>query len=219
MAVLIFLGIALGAYFCGGLNGAILSSRIVYKNDVRLHGSNNAGLTNFYRTYGSRAIFLVILIDVIKTALPVVVGGMLLESHLAFGTVAERLIIGRTWGGMFAMIGHAYPCLYKFKGGKAVLSGGTVALFLDLRVFAFVAVVFVLAVAITRYVSLGSVLAGLMFPVAFLVFRLGLWATLMAVCCGAFVIYRHRGNVLRLLKGEERKVSFGRKRREASDGS
>lgn len=212
MEILIFLGLAAGAYFLGGLNGAIITSRLIYKDDIRKHGSGNAGLTNFFRTYGSRAVLLVILIDVLKTAIPVIVGGILLENALTFGVAAERLTIGGTFGGLFAMLGHAYPCLYRFQGGKAVLAGGTAALFIDIRVFVLVIAVFVLAVLLTRYVSLGSVLAGIAFPTAFVIFGLGYWATVLAFCCGLLVVYRHHGNIARLFKGEERKLSLGKRR-------
>jgi len=170
MAVLYFILIAAGGYFLGGLNGAIITSRLVYREDIRKHGSGNAGLTNFFRTYGARAALLLILIDVIKTALPVIAGGMILGGVFEFGSLDERILIGRAWGGLFVTLGHAYPCLYKFKGGKGVLTSGTVALFIDLRVAAVVWGIFLFAVLITRYVSLGSVLAGIAFPIAFIIF-------------------------------------------------
>jgi len=209
--ILYFLGLAVGAYFLGGLNGALIISRLVYKDDIRKHGSGNAGLTNFHRTYGSRVMILVLLIDVLKTAVPVILGGILLESTLTFATPAERVILGRTFGGIFAMLGHAYPCLYRFKGGKAVLAGGTAALCIDIRVFAVLMAVFILAVLLTRYVSLGSVLAGIALPVSFFLFRLGFWPTILAFFGGLLVVYRHHGNIGRLFKGEERKLSFGKK--------
>ena len=212
MAVLYFAAIAAGAYFLGGLNGAIITSRIVYREDIRKHGSGNAGLTNFYRTYGGRAIFLLILIDVIKTALPVIAEGMILEGAFTFGTVEERVMIGRTWGGLFAIIGHAYPCLYGFKGGKGILAGGTMVLFLDLRVFLILLLLFVLAVLFTRYVSLGSIATGIALPIAFLALGMGLWPTLIAVLCAVFVTYCHRDNIARLLAGQERKFSLRKKR-------
>jgi len=214
MGVLYFIAIAVGAWFLGGLNGAIITSRLVYRQDIRSYGSGNAGLTNFFRTYGSRAIFLLILIDVLKTAIPVIAGGMILETFFTFGTLSERMMIGRTWGGLFAMVGHAYPWLYQFKGGKAVLSGGTAALFLDYRVALVVFGVFLLVVILTRYVSLGSILAGLAFPVSFLIFGFGLWATLIAVLCGALIVYRHLENIGRLLIGQERRISFKRRPRD-----
>jgi len=213
MYILFLVAALAGSYFMGGLNGALITSRLVYGEDVRKHGSGNPGLTNFYRTYGARAIFLLILIDVIKTALPVIVTGMIFSNAFTFFSVEERILVGRTLGGLFAMVGHAYPCLYGFKGGKGVLSGGTVALFLDVRVGMIVWGVFFLAVILTKYVSLGSILAGLFFPISFLIFRANPWATLISALCGAFLIFRHRENVVRLCKGEERKLSRRKKQK------
>jgi len=212
MAVLYFIAIAVGAYFLGGLNGAIITSRLVYREDIRKHGSGNAGLTNFYRTYGSRAVFLLILIDVIKTALPVIVGGALLTNVLTYGNPEDRMMIGRMWGGLFAVLGHSYPCLYKFKGGKGILAGGTAAIFVDFRVALVVWGLFILLVLLTRYVSLGSIAAASSLPISFIIFGMNLWAALIATICGGFVVYRHHENIKRLIAGQERRLSFGKKR-------
>ena len=212
MIALYFLAIAAGAYFSGGLNGAIITSHLVYREDIRNHGSSNAGLTNFYRTYGARAVFLLILIDVVKTAGPVIVGGIILGNVWDYGTVADREMIGRTFAGLFAMLGHAYPCLHGLRGGKGVLAGGTVAIFLDWRVALIVWGLFFLAVILTRYVSLGSILAGAAFPISYIILQMNVWATLLATLCGGFLVYRHRENILRLLAGQERRIAFGKKR-------
>jgi len=213
--VLYLIFIALFAFVLGGLNGAIITSKLAYGDDIRKHGSGNAGLTNFYRTYGGQGAFLVVLIDVIKTALPVILGGNLLADHFAFANVEERILLGRTFAGLFAVIGHAYPCFNDFKGGKGILAAGTMILFLDYRVFLIVAVVFFSVVALTRYVSLASVLTALAFPIAMLVLGMPFWATILAALCATFVIYRHRENLQRLVKGEERKLSIGKKPEQA----
>ena len=215
MEILLLFAIAAGSYLLGGLNGAIIVSRLVYGDDVRKHGSGNAGLTNFYRTYGSRAILLLILIDVLKTAVPVIVGGMLVSSTFTFASVEERVLVGRIFGGLFAMVGHAYPWLYHFKGGKGVLAGGTAALFMDMRVGLIVWGVFIVAVLLTKYVSLGSVLAGIALPISFLLLGANPWAVLLSALCGLFLVFRHRENIIRLLRGQERKLSFGKKRQAA----
>ena len=212
MDVVYFLAIAIGGYFLGGINGALITSKLVYGEDVRDHGSGNAGLTNFYRTYGSRAIFLVILIDILKTAAPVVLGGMLFESSLSFGTLSERVALGRIVGGLFAMLGHAYPPLYQFRGGKCVLSGGAMLLFLDLRVFGIIFLVFFFLVLLTRYISLGSISAGVLFPIMLALFGYSLLAICLAVLCGGLLVFRHRENITRLMQKNERKISFGSKK-------
>ncbi|MCL2843432.1 MAG: glycerol-3-phosphate 1-O-acyltransferase PlsY [Oscillospiraceae bacterium] len=215
MEILLLLAIAAGSYLLGGLNGAIITSRLVYRDDIRNHGSGNAGLTNFYRTYGSHAIFLLILIDVLKTAVPVIVSGMLVSDTFTFASVEERVLVGRTFGGLFAMVGHAYPCLYKFKGGKGVLAGGTAVLFMDIRVGLIVWGVFFVAVVLTKYVSLGSILAGIALPFTFLLFGSNPWAVVLSALYGLLLIYRHRENIVRLFCGEERKLSFGKQRKAA----
>ncbi|MCL2562496.1 MAG: glycerol-3-phosphate acyltransferase [Oscillospiraceae bacterium] len=212
MVILLAIAIAAGAYFLGGLNGAIITSRLVYREDIRKHGSGNAGLTNFLRTYGGKTVVLVILIDVLKAAGPVIAGGLLANHFLTYGEAADRVIIGQMWAGLFTVFGHSYPCLYGFKGGKGILSAGTIAIIADWRVALIVWGLFFLGVFLTRYVSLGSIMAATAFPAAFWVLGLDLWATLIALVCGAFIDYRHGGNIVRLIKGEERKLSFGKKR-------
>ena len=210
MTVLLFIAIALVAYFLGGLNGAIITSRLVYRDDIRSHGSGNPGLTNFYRTYGGRAVVLLILIDVLKAAIPVLAGGMLLAQLAAFDLLTEPAVLGRLWAGLFSMLGHAFPCLYGFRGGKCALSGGTMVLIADWQVFLIILVVFVLAIALSRYVSLGSILAGITLPVGFLILGYPGWIVALAALCGALLFARHLDNIGRLFRGEERKLSLGR---------
>ena len=209
---LLFIAIAAGGFLLGGLNGAIIASRLVYKDDIREHGSGNAGLTNFYRTYGSRAIFLVLLIDILKAGIPVILGGMLLAEHAAFSTMDERLVLGRLVGGLFAMLGHVYPWLYGFRGGKGALTTVAAFLFIDWRVALICFAIFALVVLLSRYVSLGSVIAGIALPIVFS-FRpdAGFVSIILVSLYAVFVVYRHRENLIRLTRGEERKLSFKRK--------
>ena len=212
MTILLFFAIAAGGFLLGGLNGAIIASRLVYKDDIREHGSGNAGLTNFHRTYGGRAIFLVILIDILKAGIPVVLGGTLLAEHAAFSIVEDRLVIGRLVGGLFAMLGHAYPWLYGFRGGKGALTTVAAFLFIDWRVALICFAIFVLVVLLSRYVSLGSVIAGIALPIVF-AFRpdTGVVSICIVAIFGLFIVYRHRENLIRLTRGEERKLNFKRK--------
>ena len=216
VTVLLFIAIAPVAYFLGGLNGAIITSRLVYRDDIRAHGSGNPGLTNFYRTYGGRAIALLLCIDILKTALPVVVSGLLFAQFAAFDR-ADPAMIGRIWAGLFSMLGHAFPCLYGFRGGKCVLSGGTMVLFLGWQIALLTLGSFVLAVIITRYVSVGSILAGLMLPVALLIIGVHGWPVILGALCGALIAFRHAENLGRLFRGEERRLSFKRRRDKGED--
>ena len=115
--------------------------------------------------------------------------------------------------GVAAILGHSYPAASQYKGGKGILSGAALAACLDWRVFAIIFSIFLLAVIFTRYVSLGSVLAGAAFSVAFCVLYWGNWVICgLAVFAGAFVIVRHRANIGRLIHHNESKLSFHKKK-------
>jgi len=199
---LLFLSSAVLAYFLGCFNGAVIVSRFILRDDVREHGSGNAGLTNFYRTFGGWLTFVVILCDVLKAVLSVLIGAALL------GQINNWALLGKYWAGLFCMLGHVFPCLFHFKGGKGVLSGGAIAVMIDWRVALVVWSIFFILAVLTKYVSLGSVAAGALFPVAtWFVFHSPV-LTLLAVGCGGLLIWGHRENIKRLLHGTERKFSF-----------
>ena len=199
------LAVAAAAYLLGCLNGAVIVSRYVLKDDVRTHGSGNAGLTNFYRTFGGWLTFAVIATDVLKAVLAVWLGSAV------FGHWFGAAVLGKYWGGWFCMLGHIFPCMFRFKGGKGVLAGGVMALMIDWRVALVVWGGFLLLVVLTRYVSLGSIYAGTAFPFAtWFVFH-SVPYTVMAVCCGGLLVWQHRANIRRLLRGTESKFSFHHK--------
>ncbi len=193
---------AVVAYFCGNINGAILISKLFLHDDVRTHGSGNAGLTNFYRNYGGKFAALVIAMDVVKMVIAVVV------ACLFMGWTVEA----KLWGGLFCVLGHMFPALYKFKGGKGILSSGTLLWMLDWRVAAVAWGVFLLMAILTRYVSLGSVLCSATVPFTLLIFYSGHWfAIAEGALLAALVIWAHRANVKRLLTHTESKFTFHKK--------
>ena len=203
MQLYLWLLAALIGYFLGNLNGAILISKYLMHDDVRTHGSGNAGLTNYFRTYGGVQSLLVILIDVLKCVVACVIAGFLLPDHALHAKIAAGLI---------CIIGHSYPALAGFRGGKGILCGAATAACTDWRVFVIVMSLFLIAVLLTRYVSLGSVLAASGYAVFIPVFHWGDWITcILAVMAGAFVVFRHRGNIVRLTKGTESKLTFHKK--------
>ena len=197
--------IVLIGYLLGNLNGAVCMSNLVAHEDVRDQGSGNAGLTNFLRTYGAASSFSVILIDGGKAALACLAGGALLESY---GRYREGMAIG----GAAVMFGHDFPALLGFKGGKGILSGCIIAFTIDWRIGALILGVFLLAYLLTQYVSLGSVLASVAFGVGFIVFHHdNLVVMLCGVFMGALAVFMHRGNIVRLVQGKERKTNlFGK---------
>ena len=204
--------IAAIAYFCGCFNGAVIVSKYILRDDVRKHGSGNAGLTNFYRTFGGPLTLLVILTDVLKAVVAVLLGAFLAGGIDAALLGGMPVIYGKFWGGLFCLLGHMFPCMFGFKGGKGILSGGTVAIMLDWRIALVVWGGFILLVLLTRYVSLGSVWAGASFPfAAFFVYQ-DIWLAILAAGMGWLVVYMHRANIKRLLTGTENKFSLRKKK-------
>ena len=192
----------LGCYFLGNHNGAICVS-LMMGDDVRSHGSGNAGLTNFIRNYGRSRAFLVIAIDVGKAILACILGGLMFP---------EYAIAGRTLGGVAVMLGHDFPALQGFRGGKGILSGWFIAFMIDWRVGVLIGVVFFAAYLLTQYVSLGSVLAAATFGVGFIIFRRNDFPVVLGgIFMAALTLFQHRGNIIRLIKGEERKTNLFKK--------
>ena len=190
------------AYLLGNLNGSVCVSAMVSDDDVRKHGSGNAGLTNFIRNYGVGKAFYVILIDAGKAVIACTAAGMLLESY---GFYLE----GKVLGGLCVMLGHVFPALLGGKGGKGILSGLFVALAVDWRIAVVILVVFFAAYLLTWYVSLGSVLAAAAFAISFVVFYHDNWMVMVGgVIMGVLAVFMHRTNIVRLIKHEERKTNL-----------
>ena len=125
------------AYLCGCFNGAVIVSKYILRDDVRTHGSGNAGLTNFYRTFGGPLTFVVILTDVLKAVVALLIGRWLLVGHLpalAMLMNAPEQAYSDYWCGLFCLLGHMFPCMFQFKGGKGILSGGTIVWMIDWRI-------------------------------------------------------------------------------------
>ena len=194
--------VAVLSYLLGCINGAIATSHIFYHDDVRRHGSGNAGLTNFYRNYGARCAPMVIAFDMLKAVGAVLLGNYFLGHLLGWGAA------GKYFGALFCVIGHMFPVFYGFKGGKGILCSGTLLLLLDWRIALVGWGAFVVLWLTTRYVSLGSVSAAAVFPVmTHLVFG-DAFATAFSVLIAALVLFAHRENIKRLLNGTENKFRF-----------
>ena len=190
------------AYMLGNLNGAFLVGYRVAGEDIRKKGSGNAGLTNFIRNFGAPPAVMVVATDMGKAVLACLVGGGLLAPY-------GHEIAGRALGGLCVILGHAFPALLGFKGGKGILSGVTVALCLDWRIGLFVFGIFLVAYWTTHYVSLGSILSSGSFGPIYAFFH---WDQKFAVIVGFFlsflIVWLHRSNIVRLVKGQERKTNL-----------
>lgn len=195
--------VLLVSYLLGCFNGSVMTSHFIIRDDVRQHGSGNAGLTNFYRTYGARYALCVIVCDMGKTVLACLIGGYLM--HWVVGDWTLGLLIA----GIGCELGHMFPVFFGLRGGKGILSGGVLVLLLDWRVALIAWGLFVSLWLLTRYVSLGSVAATASMPVS-VFFLLGHnWLyTVLSAAIAALVIWCHRGNIQRLLSGTEKKFHW-----------
>lgn len=182
-------------YLFASIPFGLLVSKYFYGTDIRSKGSGNIGATNVLRTLGAFPAILVLILDMGKGITAVFLARYFL------GTDFSAVIAG-----LVAIIGHSCSCFLGFKGGKGVATGLGVILMLSPLVTCLTVMVFALIVGITRYVSLGSVLGALLLPLLMIVFHQPKPYLYFACLAAAFVIYRHRGNIQRLLHGTESKI-------------
>lgn len=218
----------IAAYLLGSINSAIIVSKTLYHDDVRKHGSGNPGLTNMLRTFGKGAAGLTLLGDIMKTVLAIFISAIFFGLNYvgAVSTGDGMCYIA----GLFAVIGHISPIYYRFKGGKGVLTTAVSALVLCPPVFGILFLLFVAIVAISKYVSLGSVTGAILYPVILhgyfsIVFGAGTTpglAALASIIIAILIVWCHRGNLQRISDRTERKLSFKKKPEvsaEQDDGS
>lgn len=187
------------AYLLGSIPFGYLIVRAIAGTDIRATGSGNIGATNVLRTSGRAAGVLTLLLDVTKGYVAVLVASRLTAGDPLWTSLAAVAVI----------LGHAFPVFLRFKGGKAVASTLGAFLYLTPSAIAAVVVVFVVAVALTRYISLGSVLAAGLFPLAvYLIAHPPFYVIFASVFAGVFIVYRHKENIARLRKGNERVLSL-----------
>ena len=219
--ILLTVGFALAAmiagYLLGSINSAVIISKVFYGDDIRNHGSGNAGMTNMLRTYGTRAAVLTLLGDMLKTLLAILVAALLFGFHYNY---AISLDDGFCYvAGLFAVLGHVFPIFYGFKGGKGVLVTSTMALILTPIPFLLLLAIFIATVGASKYVSLGSVTVAVLYPVvvnAYIKFIFQAQApgilSLCTVILAIFIVWCHRENLKRISNRTESKISFGKKR-------
>ena len=189
-------------YLLGSLNFGVIWSKLIYKDDVRSHGSGNAGATNMLRNYGKKAGIITLLGDILKTVISCLFGILVWATYGAY------------IAGLFCMMGHMFPVFFKFKGGKGVACLAAMVLVTDWRAFLFLFFVFVVIVLGTKFVSLGSVIGAMLYPVVLNRFNPDVpFGWLIATIVAALVVFMHRENIKRLLKGTENKISLGSKKK------
>ena len=186
-------------YFLGSINFGIIISKLFHGEDIREYGSGNAGMTNMLRTYGKRDAAITLIGAALKAVVAVILGRIL------FG------ISGGYVAGLTCILGHAFPCYYKFKGGKGVVVTAATIAVIDWRIFLVLLGIFILVVAFSKYISLGSVCGMLVFPLLVQVWDRGLSINVLLSCLiSALVIFLHRGNIKRIYNGTESKLSLSK---------
>ena len=204
-AGLLLLTAAIG-YLLGNCNGAVMVSKLLFHDDVRAHGSGNGGLTNFHRTYGGRWITLVVIaVDMLKVVASVAIAVAVFARVMPHGYVP---LFVKYWAGIFTVLGHVFPFALGFQGGKGILTGGTLALLVDWRVAVCAWGCFFIGVLLTRWVSMGSLLAATAFGVSSALFHPTPSIAIPALLAGALIDWKHKANFKRLLAGTEPKLTF-----------
>ena len=195
------------AYFLGSMNFAVIISKYKFHDDIRRYGSGNGGMTNMLRTYGKAAAGFTLLGDAAKAAVSVLIGTLLAGEAGAY------------IAGLCCVVGHSFPIYYGFKGGKGIVVTAVTILCLNPLVFLVLFILFALIVAGTKYLSLGSIIGVLIYPL--LLNRMyplthhgmseGIVAAVVSILNAVFVVWLHRENIKRLMSGTENKFSLKKK--------
>ncbi len=192
--------VALAGYLLGSINFSIWLSRMLGK-DIRSSGSGNAGATNMARTFGWGPGVATLAGDMIKAALAMLIGYLMLGGGLHEpGRLGDW---GLMTGGLSVLLGHCFPFMHDFRGGKGVAVGGIISLMVDWRVGCAVFGAFIVFALLSRKVSLGSICGALAITVAALLVHVSTPRLLLSILAMCIVMFQHRENIKRLLKGTE----------------
>ncbi len=200
--MLFFLSAATG-YILGSLNFGIILTKLFYKKDIRNMGSGNAGATNALRNFGIYFAILVFFFDMLKGLAAVYLSKMFAKGDQTLFLLA----------GVFAVIGHLYPVFFRFRGGKGVATTSGVMIAAEPILAPYLFGMFILISLVTRYVSLASICSVILYPILVYFFcGRSIEQTVFAAILAVLVIFVHRQNIVRLVKGTERKVSLKKKK-------
>lgn len=197
--MILFVGLLILSYLIGCLNTSIVYSKLKYKNDIRSEGSGNAGATNMLRSFGKVSAAITFLGDLLKVVIAVGIAWVVYAN-------AQELNLIKALIGLACVLGHCFPIFFRFKGGKGIASGSACILMLDWRVFLIALALFALVVLLTKYVSLGSIVGALTYPIGLLICGFEIEVIIFAALTTALVLYRHKKNIVALYKGTERKI-------------
>lgn len=221
IGILVLVIIAICSYLLGSLNFGVILSRKLENDDVREHGSGNAGTTNMLRNYGKKIAVLTIIGDMAKVGVAVLLAyGIINFSDNLFNVTSlsffryicnEGLgdfdLYVKLFAGLFCVIGHIFPCFFGFKGGKGVATSGGMVFIIDWRIALILLAAFFVVILITKYVSLGSFVMAVGFPILMQVFYQDIIATVFSGVFTIIVLVAHRENIKRLLNHTEHKIN------------
>ena len=202
--------IAILSYLLGSLNFGVILSNTVKKEDVRDSGSGNAGTTNMMRTYGKTLGLLTIAGDILKVMVAIWIAFKVMDVEELKATLDNASdypqVVLKSFAGLFAVLGHIFPCFFKFKGGKGVATSGGMVIMIDWRIALILLIIFALTILITKYVSLGSILMAVFYPVFIGIFYKDIILVLIATVFTIIIVVAHRENVKRLINHTENKI-------------
>lgn len=217
MIIIKLILVAVISYLFGSLNFGVILSKTIEKDDVRAHGSGNAGTTNMLRNYGKGLGALTIIGDMLKVMVAILIAKLILSTAdlSAYELFAgNETIMLKSFAGFFAVLGHIFPCFFGFKGGKGVATSGGMVFMIDWKIALILLAVFFIIVLITKYVSLGSLVMAFFYPVFIFIFHKSVMLTVIAVVFAVIVFVAHRQNIVKLCKGEENKITSKTKKKD-----
>lgn len=216
MIIFSFIIIAVLSYLLGSLNFSVILSNKFKNDDVRNHGSGNAGTTNMLRSYGKKYAVLTILGDMLKVGVAILVAFAVIkifpENYVSslydnLGNFVNVNMFIKSFAGFFCVLGHIFPCFFKFRGGKGVATAGGMVFAIDWRIALILLAIFAVVVFITKYVSLGSIIMALLYPVFIYIFHKNILLTVIALVFTLVVIVAHRQNISNLIHHNESKIT------------
>lgn len=224
MIFLVYVLIAIISYLLGSLNFGVILSNNLKKDDVRNYGSGNAGTTNMLRNYGKKYAVLTIIGDMAKVGVAILIAFAVLRAfpplkslnpgiYDRFFDEIDQTIFNKSFAGFFCVLGHIFPCFFKFRGGKGVATSGGMVFMIDWRIALILLAVFVVIVFVTKYVSLGSIIMALLYPVLIYAFHRSIPITAIALVFTVIVVVAHRQNIVKLINHTESKITDKKKQK------
>lgn len=206
---------AVVSYLLGSLNFGIIISKSLNKDDVRSHGSGNAGSTNMLRNYGKKYAVMTIIGDMLKVAVAIIISFIIVRKmgNISLAENGGAYILGidarmftKSFSGLFCVLGHIFPCFFGFKGGKGVATAGGMVFMIDWRIALILLAIFAIIVLITKYVSLGSIAMAIFYPVFIFISYKSLPLALLSLIFTLIVLLAHRENIKKLINHTESKI-------------